>query len=100
MADLNGEILELERQKRILEGEIDNITNTTRNKMGNMGAEAASQIQQQVDAIREQFDSLLIDALKAGEAVEIMRQMSRKGEQAEKGLKDFITEVKGRMKVS
>ena len=64
-----------------------------------IGEEATLQVQQQVSSIREQFDGLLVDAVKTGQAIGEMRQMVKKGEDSEKGLKNFIREVQDRLEV-
>ena len=68
-------------------------------RLKTIGEEATSQVQQQVSSIREQFDSLLVDAMKTGQAIGEMRQMVKKGEYSEKGLKNFIREVRDRLEV-
>ncbi len=65
-------------------------------RLKTIGEEATSQVQQQVSSIWEQFDSLLVDAVKTGQAIGEMRQMVKKGEYSEKGLKNFIREVRDR----
>ena len=62
-----------------------------------MGEEAASQMQQHVAAIKEQLNTLLADALKAGEAIGEMRQALKKGEESEKTLSNFIEEVQSKI---
>jgi len=94
---LKGEILELEKRKGILQGEIDSSIFSTLQSVRNIGDEAASQIQQQVANIVKQLDSLFEDALRAGEAVGEMRQMVRKGEASEKSLENFLNEVRDRL---
>jgi len=96
---LNGEIKELEKKKGILLGEIDNSISSTSQRIKAITQEATSQIQEQVTSIRNQFDSLLVDAVNTGVAVGEMRQMVKKGEDSEKGLGNFIREVRDRFEV-
>ena len=93
---LNGEIKELEKRKGILLGEMDKTIISISQRLKAISEEATSQVQQQVSSIREQFDSLLADAVKTGQAVGEMRQMVKKGEDSEKSLKNFIGEIRGR----
>ena len=62
-----------------------------------MGVEATGQIQQQITSIQEQFNNLLSDALKAGEAVVEMKRMVKNGEATHKSFEDFITEVRNKI---
>jgi len=93
---LNGEIKGLEKRKGTLLGEMDKSIISISQKLKTIGEEATSQVQQQVSSIREQFDSLLVDAVKTGQAIGEMRQMVKKGEDSEKSLKNFIREIRGR----
>lgn len=93
---LNGEIKELEKRKGILLGEMDKTIILISQRLKAISEEATSQVQQQVSSIRKQFDSLLADAVKTGQAVGEMRQMVKKGEDSEKSLKNFIGEIRGR----
>ncbi|MFC1956479.1 hypothetical protein ACFLWZ_08220, partial [Chloroflexota bacterium] len=77
---LDGEIEELEKRKGFLLGEMDKTIISISQRLKTTGEEATSQVQQQVNSIREQFDSLLIDAMKTGQAIGEMRQMAKKGE--------------------
>jgi len=94
---LRGEIVELEKNKELLAGEIDGIISSTSQKVRAIGEDAASQIQQQVADVRNQFNGLLADALKAGEAIGEMKQILKKGQESEKSLDNFIKEVQGRL---
>jgi len=93
---LSGEIKELEKRKGILLGEMDKTIISISQRLKTIGEEATSQVQQQVSSIREQFDSLLADAVKTGQSIGEMRQMVKKGEDSEKSLRDFIREMRGR----
>jgi len=93
---LSGEIKELEKRKGTLLGEMDKTVISISQRLRTIGEEATSQVQQQVSSIREQFDSLLADAVKAGQAIGEMQQMVKKGEDSEKSLKNFIREIRGR----
>jgi len=93
---LSGEIKGLEKRKGTLLGEMDKTIISISQRLRTIGEEATSQVQQQVSSIREQFDSLLADAVKAGQAIGEMQQMVKKGEDSEKSLKNFIREIRGR----
>jgi len=93
---LSGEIKELEKRKGTLLGEMDKTIISISQRLKTISEEANSQVQQQVSSIREQFDSLLADAVKAGQAIGEMQQMVKKGEDSEKNLKNFIREIRGR----
>ena len=95
---LEGEIMELEKRKGILEGEIGDSVSSTSQRIRDSGAQAASDIQQQVTAIKNQLNGLLEDTLRAGETVAEMRQLVRKGEESEKSLSDFLTEIRDRLR--
>jgi len=90
---LSSEITELDKEKGLLEGEITTIVTSTIQRIKAVGEDAASQMQQNVDAIGEQLSTLLADALKAGEAVGEMKQALKKGQDTEKTLSNFIEEV-------
>jgi len=94
---LSGQILELEKTKGVLEGEIGDSISSTSQRVRDIGADAASQIQQQVNDIKNQLNGLLEDALRAGEAIGEMRQMVRRGEESEKSLDNFVKEVRSRL---
>lgn len=96
---LNGEVKELEKRKGTLLGEMDKTIISISQRLKSIGEEATLQVQQQVSSIREQFDSLLVDAVKTGQAIGEMRQMLKKGEDSEKSLKTFIREVRDRLEV-
>jgi chromosome segregation ATPase len=96
-SSLSGEITELNRNKGLLQGEIVAIVSSTSQSVRAMGEEAASQIQQQVAAIRDQLNTLLADTLKAGEAIGEMRQALKRGDESEKTLSAFIEEVQSRL---
>ena len=93
---LNGEIKELEKREGTLWGEMDKTIISISERLKTTCEEATSQVQQQVHSIREQFDSLLADAVKTGQAIGEMRQMVKKGEDSEKSLRNFIREIRGR----
>jgi len=93
---LSGEIKELEKRKGTLLGEMDKTIISISQRLKTIGEEATSQVQRQVSSIQEQFDSLLADAVKTGQAIGDMQQMVKKGEDSEKSLKNFIREIKGR----
>jgi uncharacterized protein YoxC len=95
---LSGEILELGKRRGVLEGEISAIISLTSQKVRAAGEDAALQIQQQVMDMKNQLNSLLEDALKAGEAIGEMRQILKKGEESEKSLDNFIKEVQSRLR--
>jgi len=97
---LSGEIKELEKRKRTLLGEMDKTIISISQRLITIGEEATLQVQQQVSSIREQFDSLLVDAVKTGQAIGEMQQMVKKGENSEKDLRNFIREVKGKLEVN
>jgi len=97
---LTGEIIELEKRKGILEGEIGSSISSTSQRIIGMGEKAASQIQQQVDSIDKQLSRLFEDTLRVGEIVGEMQQMIKKGENAEQGLKDFLKETRSRLGTS
>jgi uncharacterized protein involved in exopolysaccharide biosynthesis len=90
--------MELEKRKGILEGEIGDSVSSTSQRIRDSGAQAASDIQQQVTAIKNQLNGLLEDTLRAGETVAEMRQLVRKGEESEKSLSDFLTEIRDRLR--
>lgn len=94
---LSGEIAELEKKKRLLEGEIVAVISSTLQRVRDIGEDAASQIQQQVADIKDQFNALLADALKAGKAIGEMRQVLKRGEESEQSLSNFIEEVQRRL---
>jgi chromosome segregation ATPase len=94
---LSGEIAELNKKKGLLEGEIVAIVSSTSQKVRAVGEDAASQMQQHVAAIKDQLNTLLADALKAGEAIGEMRQVLKRGEESEKTLSNFIEEVQSRL---
>jgi len=57
----------------------------------------ALQLEQQVTAIKNKFDSLLADAVNTGEALGQMKIMIKAGESSEKSLKSFVSEAKNRL---
>jgi len=95
---LDGEIEELEKRKGRLLGEMDKTIISISQRLKTTGEEAISQVQQQVNSIREQFDSLLVDAMETGQAIGEMRQMVKKGEDSEKSLRNFTREIGERSK--
>ena len=93
---LSGEIKELENKKGTLLGEMDKTIISISQRLKTIGEEATLQVEQQVSSVREQFDSLLADAVKTGQAIGEMRQMVKKGEDSEKSLRNFLREMRGR----
>ena len=96
-SSFNGEIKQLEKKKGILLGEMDKTIVSISERLKTTGEEATSQVKQQVSGIREQFDSLLVDAVKTGQAIGEMRQIVKKGEGSEKSQRDFVGEMRGRL---
>jgi len=96
---LGGEIKGLEKRKATLLGEMDKTIVSISQRLKRAGEEATAEVQQQVRSIREQFDSLLVDVVKTGQAVGEMQKMVKKGEASETSLRSFIREVRGRMEV-
>ncbi len=94
---LDGEIKELEKRKGLLLGEMDKTIISISQRLTTIGEEATLQVQQQVSSIREQFDNLLVGAVKTGQAIQGMQQMVKKGEDSEKSLRNFIREAKDRL---
>jgi len=94
---LRGEIKELEKMKGKLLGEIDNSVISTSQRLKAIGEEAASQLQQQLESIRNQMDSLLADAVNTGEALGQMKKMIKEGESSEKSLRSYLSEAKNRL---
>ena len=66
-------------------------------KIKEFGEESALQLGQQLEVIKKQYDTLLADTLTTGEAVGKMENMTRRGELGQKGLQNFISEVKNRL---
>lgn len=95
---LSGEIAELDNQKGLLDGEVGGIISSTLQRVTAIGEDAASQMQQHVDDIKEQLNGLLADALKAGEAIGEMRKALKSGEESGRSLSDFINEVQNRVR--
>jgi chromosome segregation ATPase len=95
---LSGEIAEMDNQKGLLEGEVGGIISSTLQRVTAIGEDAASQMQQHVDDIKEQLNGLLADALKAGEAIGEMRKALKSGEESGRSLSDFINEVQNRVR--
>ncbi len=94
---LSGEIKELEKRKGTLLGEMDRTIISISQRLKTIGEEATLQVEQQVGSVREQFDSLLADAMKTGQAIGEMRQMVKEGGDSENSLRDFIEETRGRL---
>jgi len=94
---LSGEIKELEKQKGTLLGEIDNTILSTCQKIDAMGQEATLKLNERVNNIRNELDSLLVDTINTGAAIGEMRQIVNKGEDSEKNLRKFIRETKQRL---
>jgi chromosome segregation ATPase len=97
---LTGEIAELDKKKGLLEGEIVGIISSTSQKVRAIGEDAASQIQQHVADIKDQLNTLLADALKAGKAIGEMEQVLKRGEQSGKSLGSFIEEVQSSLGIN
>jgi len=93
---LTGEIKELEKKKGTLLGEMNKDIIDTLLQLKSVGESAVIEIQQQVNDIQQQFDSLLVDALKTGQAIGVMRQMANKGKEAEKSFEDFVKDLQTR----
>ena len=93
---LNGEIMELGKRKGTLLGEMDKTIVSISQRLKTTGEESTTEVQQQIKSIREQFDSLLVDAMKTGQAIGEMRQMVKKGEDSEKSLRNFTKEIRER----
>jgi len=89
---LKGEIAELEEKKGFLGGGINTIMSISES-LKTTGEDAARQIQQQVSDIKNQFNGLLLDAVKAGEAIGRMRNTIKDAEMSENNLTEFIGEV-------
>lgn len=96
-AILSGEIAELNKKRSLLEGEIVGVISSTSQEVKAVGEDAASQIRQQVADIKDQLNTLLADALKAGKAIGEMRQVLKEGEESEKSLGSFIEEVQSKL---
>jgi len=94
---LSGEIKELEKKKGTLLGEIDNTILSTCQKIDAMGQEATLKLNERVNNIRNELDSLLVDTINTGAAIGEMRQIVNKGEDSEKSLRKFIRETKQRL---
>lgn len=96
---LSGQILQLEKRKGILEGEIgDSISKISQNIL-DVGASAASQLARQVSDMKTQFKGLLADALVTGKAIGEMKAMQMKSGESCLQLEDFIKEVKSKVEV-
>jgi chromosome segregation ATPase len=95
---LNGQIIELENRKALLEGEIQSVISSTSQNVRAIGEDAASQMQQQVTDMKNQLNGLLADVLRAGEAIGVMQQIMKRGEQSENQLASFIKEVQNRVR--
>ena len=63
---MEGEILALEKQKGVLEGEINQSASSTLQMIRDSGTQASVAIKQNVADIDGQFKKLLADVLKAG----------------------------------
>ena len=93
---LTGEIKELEKKKGTLLGEMNKDVTDTLQQIKSAGESAVIEIRQQVNDIRHQFDSLIIDALKTGQAIGVMKQTVNKGKEAKKSFEDFVKDLKTR----
>ena len=94
---LTGSIAQLENSKAKSLGEIDRSIVSTVEKIKEFGEESALELGQQLEAIRKQFDTLLTDVLGTGEAIGEMAHIAKRGELSQKGLRNFISEVKNRL---
>ncbi len=97
-AVLEGEILALEKQKGVLEGEINQSTSSTLQMIRDSGMQSSVAIKQNVADIDGQFKKLLTDVLKAGEAVAELRQMVKRGEVSQGNFREFMKELRSRLK--
>ena len=93
-AILKGNVAALEQRRDILQGEVDSTIQVTSQQLQDLGQEAASQIQQQVDKIKTQIDSLIMEAVSTAESIIDMKYMVKQGEDSERDLDDFIREIK------
>lgn len=96
---LTGEIAGLERRRDILSGEIKESTALAVKEIKDAGAEAATQIRDQVENIQGQLGSLMAEAVRVSGVVGEMNAMVKKGEAAEKSLDRFIREVSNKLEV-
>jgi methyl-accepting chemotaxis protein len=94
---LNGEIAGLETRKQLLLGEIGGAVTSTSERLKGLGEEAASQLQEHLKTINQQFHNLLAEVLVTGQGIGQMNRMVKEGEAAEKSLKEFIAEVKAKV---
>ncbi len=62
-----------------------------------IGEDAISQMQEQVNGMRNQLNDLLADALLAGETISEMKSTLQKGKESGKSLDNFIKEVQDRL---
>ena len=76
---------------------MDSIILTTSQQLKDLGQEAASQLQQQVDSIRNQIDSLIAEVARTAGSIIEMKHMVKQGEESERDLDDFIREAKLRL---
>lgn len=96
---LTGQILQLEKRKGVLEGEIGDSISGISQKILDVGTNAAFQLAQQVSDMKAQLNGLLTDALVTGKAVGEMKAMQMNGEKSCRKLEDFIKEAKGKVEV-
>lgn len=96
-SSLEGEVTELEKKKAFLLGEISQASALVIEQIREAGNKAASELHLQVEDIRGSFNPLVVDVLKTAAVIGEMKAMVKKGEESEKDLKDFISEVKARV---
>ncbi len=70
---LSGEIINLEKRRALIEGEVQGIISSTSQGIRALRGDAASQMQQQVTDMKDQLNGLSADVLQAGEAIGEMR---------------------------
>jgi len=90
---LEGEIVELEKRRAILVGDISQAASSATAEIKGVGEKAVSELRLQVEDIRGSFNTLISDAIRTADAISRMKAEVKKGEESEKGLRDFITEV-------
>jgi hypothetical protein len=94
---LVGEIMGLENQKAVLEGEVSRSAAAEVEQIRDASKEAVSGIRHEAVAIREELKTILEDTLVAGLAVGEMSAIQKNGEKAGKELEELVGEVKRRM---
>lgn len=91
---LEGEILGLENRKAVLLGEIGQASELVTGQIKGIGEKATSELQLQVENIRGSFNALITDAITTAGVISDMKAEVTKVEKSEKGLRNFIAEVK------